>query len=80
MDERLPVQGVCLIRDAAALSFRFWTLPEDVTSDPEEMDSDDIAGDYALAVPDYIELEIKMPKGTAEVLTFDYSLRGKLFP
>ena len=78
VDERLPVQEVCLVRDAATLSFHFWTLPEDSTSDPEEMDPDYIAGDYALEVPDYIELEIKMPKGAAEVLTFDYSLREKL--
>jgi len=78
VDERLPVQEVCLVRDAAALSFRFWALPEDGVSDPEEMEPDSIAGDYALDVPDYIELEIKMPKGPAEVLTFDYSLREKL--
>jgi prepilin-type N-terminal cleavage/methylation domain-containing protein len=78
VDERLPVQEVCLIRDAAALSFRFWIFPEDGTIEPEEMEPDYIAGDYALDVPDYIELEIKMPKGAAEVLTFDYSLREKL--
>ena len=78
VDERLPVQAVCLVRDAAVLSFRFWTLPTDDTSDPEEMEPDDIGGDYALAVPDYIELEIKMPKGASEVLTFDYNLREKL--
>ncbi len=78
VDERLPVQEVCLVRDASVLTFRFWTLPEDDTSDPEEMEPEDIGGDYALAVPDYIELEIKMPKGATEVLTFDYNLREKL--
>ena len=76
--ERLPVQEVCLVRDAATLSFHFWALPEDGVSDPEEMEPDAIAGDYALDTPDYIEMEIKMPKGSAEVLTFDYSLREKL--
>lgn len=78
VDERLSVQEVCLVRDAAVLTFSYWTLPEDDTGDPEEMEPDDIGGDYALAVPDYIELEIKMPKGTSEVLTFDYNLREKL--
>ena len=78
VDERLSVQEVCLVRDAALLTFRYWTLPEDDASEPEEMEPEDIGGDYALAVPDYIELEIKMPKGTSEVLTFDYNLREKL--
>ncbi len=78
VDERLPVQEVCLVRDAAILSFRYRTLPEDDTSEPEEMLPEDIGGDYALAVPNYIELEIKMPKGAVEVLTFDYNLREKL--
>ncbi len=78
VDERLPVQEVCLVRDAAELIFRYWILPEDDTSESEEMEPDDIAGEYALAVPDYIELEIKMPKGAQEVLTFDYNLREGL--
>jgi prepilin-type N-terminal cleavage/methylation domain-containing protein len=78
VDERLPVQQVCLVRDAAVLTFHYWTLPEDDTSEPEEMEPDDIGGDYALAVPDHIDLDIKMPKGAQEVLTFDYNLREKL--
>jgi len=78
VDERLTVQVVCLVRDVATLSFHYWALPEDGVSDSEEMEPDAIAGNYALDVPDYIELEIKMPKGAAEVLTFDYSLREKL--
>jgi prepilin-type N-terminal cleavage/methylation domain-containing protein len=78
VDVRLPVQEVCLIRDAAVLAFHYWTLPEDDTSDPEEMDPDGIAGAYALAAPDYIELDIKMLKGAQEVLRFDYNLREGL--
>lgn len=77
VDERLPVQTVCLVRDAARLAFHYFPVPEDDTAEPEEMDPDEIGGDYALAVPDTIQLEIKMPRGTAETLTFDYNQRER---
>jgi prepilin-type N-terminal cleavage/methylation domain-containing protein len=72
--ERMPVQEVCLVRDAAVLAFRFFPAPEDEISEPEEMDPEEISGEYALSVPDTITLEIKMPKGAAEILTFDYNV------
>lgn len=78
VDARLPVQEVCLIRDASVLSFHYWIFPEDDSGESEEMEPEDIAGDYALAVPDYIELDIKMPKGAQETLRFDYNLREGL--
>jgi prepilin-type N-terminal cleavage/methylation domain-containing protein len=78
VDERLPVQEVCLVRDAAALAFHYFPVPEDDPPEPEEMDPEEIGGDYALAVPDTIRLEIKMPKGALETLTLDYNLREKL--
>ncbi|HNX52384.1 MAG TPA: prepilin-type N-terminal cleavage/methylation domain-containing protein [Pontiellaceae bacterium] len=76
--ERLPVQEVCLIREAAALSFKYWLAPADASSDAEEVEADSIAGDYALAVPDYIELSIQLPKGAPDVLTFDYSFSRRV--
>jgi prepilin-type N-terminal cleavage/methylation domain-containing protein len=78
VEERLPVQTVCLIRDASVLAFRYWHLPEESDGTPEEMLPEELEGDYAPAVPAYIELEIKMPSGPAEVLTWDYSLRETL--
>jgi hypothetical protein len=60
------------------LAFHYFPVPEDDTSEPEEMDPEEIGGDYALAVPDTIQLEIKMPKGALETLTFDYNLREQL--
>ena len=78
VDERLPVQEVCLVRDAAVLAFHYFPVPEDDTSEPEEMEPEEIGGDYALAVPDTIQFEIKMPKGAVETLTVDYNLREKL--
>lgn len=76
--ERLPVQTVCLIRDAAVLKFHFYPAPDDELTEPEEMDPEEIEGNYASAVPDTIELEIKMPKGAADVLSFQYNLREDL--
>lgn len=78
VEARLPVQTVCLVRDASVLVFRYWFFPEDGDGEPEEMDPEEIGGDYALAVPAYIELEMKMPRGQTEVLRFDYSLRETL--
>lgn len=76
---RLPVQEVYLIRDATVLSFTYWNFPEDNPEEAEEMEPEDLEGDYASAVPDFIKLEIKMPRCAAEVLTFDYNLRRNLF-
>lgn len=78
VEERLPVQEVCLVPDATVLDFHYFPAPDDDIGELEEMDPDDIGGDYALAVPDSIQLEIKMPKGAQETLTFDYNLREKL--
>ena len=77
--EHLPVQEIYLIRDASALAFTYWYFPEDNPEEAEEMEPEDLAGDYAAAVPDYINLEIKLPKCAAETMTFDYSIRRNLF-
>ncbi len=78
VDTRLPVQTVYLLRKASALAFHYWVSSADNSEEPEEMEPEDIEGDYTTAVPDYITLEIKMVKGAAEVLTFDHNMRRKL--
>ncbi len=77
--ERLPMQEVYLIRDATALSFHYWLRSEESAEDFEEMEPDDLQGDYASAVPDFVQLEIKMPKCAAELISFDYNMRRNLF-
>lgn len=72
VEDRLPVLETCLIRDADEVTLRYWLVPEDETEEPEEMEPEPTAGNYASALPDRIELDIKMPMKATDVLTFDY--------
>lgn len=76
VEDRLPTQEVCLIRDADEITFSYWLVPEDETEDPEEMEAEETAGNYASALPNRIEMDIKMPTKATDVLTFDYRPGG----
>ncbi len=74
----LPTQEIQLIEKAETIIFRHWQLDEEgMTDEPEpyELEAEDIEGDYALELPDYVEMEIKLPKMESETLYFDYSIR-----
>ena len=76
----LPTQELCLLRNADHLIFRYWELDSgEVSGEPEpvEMEPEEIEGDYARTLPDFVELEIGMPKEETESLYFDYSIRRK---
>lgn len=78
-EEWLPVQTVRLLDDLEDVSFSFWSLAEDDTTEEfEEMDPDEIAGEYARQLPDRIVLDLKLPNSPAETLSFDYNLREDL--
>jgi prepilin-type N-terminal cleavage/methylation domain-containing protein len=75
-DEWLPVEKVRLLHEVELMGFTYWLFPEEDSFDElEEMEADELSGDYALAFPDRIELELKMPKTPVEVLQFNYNLR-----
>ena len=75
-DEWLPLKKVCLLHEVEVIGFTYWLYPEEDSFDEiEEMEADELSGDYALDFPDRIELELKMPKTSVEVLQFDYNLR-----
>ncbi len=74
----LPTREECLLKEVESIRFSHWQLDEtDMTGEPEplELEEDEVEGDYALEVPDYIEMEIKLPKMDAETLVFDYAVR-----
>lgn len=76
----LPTQEVQLIEQAETILFRHWQLDQEtMTGEPEpvELEPEEIEGDYALELPDFVEMEIKLPKMDAEILYFDYSIRRK---
>ena len=75
-EERLPVQEVRLLQEVEGVVFTYWMAAEDdFYEEFEEMDPDEISGDYALAYPDRIDLELKGVGGSSDVLQFDYNLR-----
>ncbi|VGO15154.1 hypothetical protein PDESU_03736 [Pontiella desulfatans] len=77
-EAELPTREVCLLKEAESIRFTHWQLDEtDMTGEPEplELEAEEVEGDYALELPDYIEMEIKLPKMDAETLVFDYSVR-----
>ncbi len=79
-ERELPTQEVQLIEQADTIVFRHWQLDEtDMTGEPApiELEPEEVEGDYALELPDFIELELKLPKMDAETLYFDYSIRRK---
>lgn len=81
-DQILPTQEVCLIQEADDLIFRYWELVQDGNVDepePEEIEPDELDGDYAVVLPDYIELEMSMPKTGTESLYMDFCLKSQDF-
>ena len=79
-DAELPTKEVRLIEKAETLIFRHWQLDEEgMTGEPEplELEPEEVEGDYALELPDFVEMEIKLPKMESETLYFDYSIRRK---
>jgi hypothetical protein len=79
-EEWLPTRELCLLKDADLLIFRYWELDTgEVSGEPEpmEMESEEIEGDYARTLPDFVELEVSMPKKEPESLYFDYCIRRK---
>jgi prepilin-type N-terminal cleavage/methylation domain-containing protein len=76
----LPTQEVKLIGQAETIIFRHWQMDrEGMTDEPEpvELEPEEIEGNYALELPDFVEMEIKLPKMDAEILYYDYSIRRK---
>ncbi len=76
----LPSREVRLIAGAEFIEFRHWQLDQtETTGEPEpiELEEEEVEGDYALELPDYIEMEIKLPKMNAETLYFDFCIRRK---
>lgn len=79
-EAELPTQEIRLVAGAEFIAFRHWQLDEtETTGEPEpiELEEEEIEGDYALELPDYIEMEIKLPKMNAETLYFDFCIRRK---
>jgi prepilin-type N-terminal cleavage/methylation domain-containing protein len=77
-DAELPTKEVLLIDKAETIIFRHWQLDEEgMTDEPEpiELEPEEVEGDYALELPDFVEVEIKLPKMESEILIFDYSIR-----
>jgi prepilin-type N-terminal cleavage/methylation domain-containing protein len=74
-EECLPVREVCLIRSAQRLVFSYWRQSEEDSYDEdEEVEPDELAGDYAFAAPDYVLFDMKMPHMQAEQLTLDVAV------
>lgn len=79
-EAELPRQELMLLEEVEHLVFRHWQLEEsEMTGEPEalELEPEEIEGDYALELPDYIEMEIKLPRAETETLYFDYSVIRK---
>lgn len=76
----LPTRDVQLIETAETILFRHWQLDQTgMTGEPEpiELEPEDIEGDYARELPDFVEMEIKLPKMDSETLYFDFSIRRR---
>lgn len=75
-----PVNEVMLLDGMRELFFRYWELEQTgMTDEPEqeEMEWDDIDTDYAVRLPDLIEMVMTVPNIGTESLMFDYSIRRK---
>lgn len=79
-DYTLPTQEICLIKEAVYIAFRFNEMEEEGFSgdeqEPVEMEPEDIEGDYARTLPDYIEMDIRLPKLKVETLEFEWNAKG----
>jgi len=81
-EQWLPTTELCLLKDADNLIFRYWRMEQSGYTDepePEEVEAEDIDGDYARYLPDYVELEITMPRMETESLYMDVSIRKRTF-
>ncbi len=75
-----PVKEVMLLGNTREIYFRYWELEQSGGTDepePEEMEFDDIDTDYAVRLPDMIEMVMAVPNLGTESLMFDYSIRRK---
>jgi prepilin-type N-terminal cleavage/methylation domain-containing protein len=75
-----PVKEVMLLAKTREIYFRYWELEPSGGTDepePEEMEFDDIDTDYAVRLPDMIEMVMTVPNLGTESLMFDYSIRRK---
>ena len=74
-EECLPVREVCLIRSAQSMGFSYWLQSEEDSYDEdEEVEPDELEGDYAFTVPDYVLFDLKMPHMQADELTLDVAV------
>jgi prepilin-type N-terminal cleavage/methylation domain-containing protein len=79
-DDWKPVKEVMLLDDTREIFFRYWELEQNSMTgepDPEEMEFDDIDTDYAVRLPDMIEMVMSVPNLGTESLMFDFSIRRK---
>jgi hypothetical protein len=75
-----PRVEVMLLDNTREIYFRYWELQQSGFTDepePEEMEFDDIDTDYAVRLPDMIEMVMATPGLGTESLMFDYSIRRK---
>jgi prepilin-type N-terminal cleavage/methylation domain-containing protein len=79
-DDWKPLKEVMLLGNTREIYFRYWELEQSsMTDEPEaeEMEFDDIDTDYAVRLPDLIEMVMTVPNLGTESLMFDYSIRRK---
>ncbi|VGO22180.1 prepilin-type N-terminal cleavage/methylation domain-containing protein [Pontiella sulfatireligans] len=75
-----PRKEVMLLDNTREIFFRYWELEQSgFTDEPEkeEMEFDDIDTDYAVRLPDLVEMVMAVPGLGTESLMFDYSIRRK---
>jgi len=79
-DDWKPLNEVMLLGNTRDIFFRYWELEQNSMTgepEPEEMEFDDIDTDYAVRLPDMIEMVMSVPNLGTESLMFDYSIRRK---
>jgi prepilin-type N-terminal cleavage/methylation domain-containing protein len=79
-DDWKPQKEVLLLDHTREIFFHYWELEQSGFTDepePEEMEYDDIDTDYAVRLPDLIEMVMTVPNLGTESLMFDYSIRRK---
>lgn len=77
-EECLPNQSIRLMSDLVSVNFSYWVGAEDDADEDEEIEAENIEGDYALELPDRIEMDFVRADGSSEHLVFTYNLRGDL--
>lgn len=79
-DDWKPRKEVMLLENTREIFFRYWELEQNSMTgepEPEEMEFDDIDTDYAVRLPDMIEMVMSVPNLGTESLMFDYSIWRK---